>query len=62
MNRTKLAVLSVAACLLTFSAAVSMSTQKAGAPQASSDPSSTSTRVGRKMTATGTITFRRARR
>ncbi len=38
MNRTKLAVLSVAACLLTFSAAVSMSTQQAGAPQASSDP------------------------
>lgn len=38
MYRTKLAILSVAACLLTFSAAVSMSTQKAGAPQASSDP------------------------
>ena len=57
MNRTTVAFLSGAASLLAHSAAV-----PAGAHRRQATPSFTSTRVGRKMTASGTIIFRRARR
>ena len=62
MNRTTLAFLSGAASLLAHSAAVPVSAQQGAAPQRQASRSSTSTRVGRKMTASGTIIFRRARR